>query len=64
MYFLLQAGLARVEKKSRWDAREKLAELEKLAEIQETAKKQRVNIWHYGDIESDEEENAPRRNRR
>lgn len=62
---MLEAGFARIEKKNRWDSKEKQAELDKLAEFQETAKKQRVNIWHYGDVESDEEDNAPaRRSRR
>ncbi|KAI5084373.1 hypothetical protein GOP47_0000542 [Adiantum capillus-veneris] len=58
---MLQAGYARVVKKNRWDPKEKQEELEKLAEFQETARKQRLNIWQYGDIESDEEDTAPAR---
>ena len=59
-----QAGFARAEKKNRWDPKEKQAELEKFVEFQEVAKKQRLNIWHYGDIGSDEEDNASSRGSR
>ncbi|MCO5577351.1 hypothetical protein L7F22_031180 [Adiantum nelumboides] len=62
---MLQAGYARIVKKNRWDPKEKQEELEKLGEFQEGARKQRLNIWQYGDFESDEEDNAPARpNRR
>lgn len=61
---MLQAGYARVVKKNRWDPKEKQDELEKLAEFQETARKQRLNIWQYGDIESDEDDTPSRPSRR
>lgn len=62
---MLEAGYARVEKKNRRDSKERQAELDRLAKHQETAKTQRLNIWQYGDVESDDEDNTPaRRGRR
>ncbi|KAG6481964.1 ribonuclease TUDOR 2-like [Zingiber officinale] len=56
---MLQEGLARLERKKRWDTRERKAALDNLEEFQEKAKKERLNIWQHGDVESDDEELAP-----
>ncbi|KAF6168723.1 hypothetical protein GIB67_013105 [Kingdonia uniflora] len=56
---MLEVGLARLERKKRWDSRERHTALDQLEEFQEKAKLQRLNIWRYGDINSDEEDSAP-----
>jgi staphylococcal nuclease domain-containing protein 1 len=58
--FIMQNGLARLEKLKRWDAPEKKEAFKKYEEFQDEAKKSRLNIWMYGDVESDEED-TPRR---
>jgi len=54
---LLLQGYARLEK-----SRDKSIKplLEKLGEAQDTAKKQHLGIWEYGDVGSDEEDKKPR----
>lgn len=62
MFFLceiFQEGLARVEKRSRWDKKEKQVALDALEKFQADAKKERIGIWQYGDVDSDHEETAP-----
>ncbi|XP_020254427.1 ribonuclease TUDOR 2-like [Asparagus officinalis] len=56
---LLQEGLARLERKNRWDTRERKSSLDNLEEFQDKAKKGRMGIWQYGDVQSDDEESAP-----
>ncbi|TVU29909.1 hypothetical protein EJB05_21500 [Eragrostis curvula] len=56
---MLEEGLARLERSKRWDTRERKAALQNLEQFQEKAKKERLRIWQYGDVESDEEEQAP-----
>ncbi|KAJ4756132.1 Nuclease domain-containing protein 1 [Rhynchospora pubera] len=56
---MLQEGFARLERKKRFDTRDKKAALEKLEEFQEKARKGRENIWQYGDIQSDDDESGP-----
>jgi staphylococcal nuclease domain-containing protein 1 len=53
---LLEAGLARLEKAGRGASKQKREALEALQEHQEVAKKERLNIWQYGDVGSDDEE--------
>ena len=55
----MQEGLARLERKKRWDTRERKAALDNLEEFQGKAKGDRLNIWQYGDVQSDDEESAP-----
>ena len=55
----LQEGLARLERSKRWDTRERKTALQNLEQFQEKAKKERLRIWQYGDVESDEDEQAP-----
>jgi staphylococcal nuclease domain-containing protein 1 len=38
---------------------ERKTALKNLEEFQEKAKKQRVGLWIYGDVDSDEDEQAP-----
>lgn len=55
----MQEGLAKLETRKRWTSREKKAALKSLKEFQEKAKKERLNIWQYGDVPSDDEDAAP-----
>lgn len=56
---MLKAGLARLEKRNRWDTNETRSALDNLEEFQEEAKRSRSGMWEYGDIQSDEEDSAP-----
>ncbi|KAL2939573.1 Ribonuclease TUDOR 1 [Bienertia sinuspersici] len=56
---MLKVGLARLEKLKRWDSKERKSAIDNLEEFQEEAKKGRIGMWQYGDIQSDEEDNAP-----
>jgi staphylococcal nuclease domain-containing protein 1 len=56
---LLKEGLARLEKRRKWERPEKQAVLDELEKHQEEARKDRLGMWEYGDIQSDEEDNAP-----
>ncbi|CAM0875371.1 unnamed protein product [Alopecurus aequalis] len=56
---MLEEGLARLERSKRWDTQERKAALQNLEEFQEKAKKVRVGLWQYGDVDSDEDEPAP-----
>lgn len=59
VYVYIQEGLARLERRKRFDTRDKKAALDKLEEFQEKARKERLNLWQYGDIQSDDEESGP-----
>ncbi|XP_071731814.1 ribonuclease TUDOR 2-like [Rutidosis leptorrhynchoides] len=54
---MLKGGLARLEKRKRWEAKEKQQILDELEKIQSEARTARLGMWEYGDIESDDEEN-------
>ncbi|KAF7052112.1 hypothetical protein CFC21_060257 [Triticum aestivum] len=56
---MLEEGLARLERGKRWDTKERKTALENLEQFQEKAKKERLRLWQYGDVESDEEDQAP-----
>ncbi|XP_044504152.1 ribonuclease TUDOR 1-like [Mangifera indica] len=56
---MLQEGLARVERRKRWEARDRQAALENLEKFQEEAKTGRLGMWQYGDVQSDDEDLAP-----
>ncbi|KAK1270898.1 hypothetical protein QJS04_geneDACA024967 [Acorus gramineus] len=56
---MLQEGLARLERRKRWDTRERKSAIDNLEEHQNKAKEGRLNIWQYGDVQSDEEDSAP-----
>lgn len=55
----LQEGLARLERKKRWDTKERQTALENLEEHQKTATESRLGIWQYGHVDSDDEESVP-----
>lgn len=56
---MLKEGLARIEKKRGWQPRDAKAAIEELEKQQEEAKKKRLGMWEYGDIQSDDEDNGP-----
>ncbi|VVB13566.1 unnamed protein product [Arabis nemorensis] len=58
---MLQGGIARLEKRKKWEHKDKLAVLNDLDKFQEEARKFRTGIWQYGDIESDDEDTGPAR---
>ncbi|XVF49480.1 hypothetical protein PTKIN_Ptkin04bG0016200 [Pterospermum kingtungense] len=53
---MLQEGLARLEKRKRYESKERKSVLDSLETFQNEAKTARRGIWHYGDVESDDEE--------
>ncbi|KAF9607540.1 hypothetical protein IFM89_036902 [Coptis chinensis] len=56
---MLEEGLARLERKKRWDTKERQMALDQLEEFQAKAKRERLKMWQYGDIQSDDEDSAP-----
>ncbi|KAL1203817.1 Ribonuclease TUDOR 2 [Cardamine amara subsp. amara] len=56
---MLQEGIARMEKRKRWEPKDKQAALDALEKFQEEARKSRTGIWQYGDIQSDDEDSGP-----
>ncbi|CAE6089755.1 unnamed protein product [Arabidopsis arenosa] len=58
---MLQEGIARMEKRKKWGHKDKQAALDALEKFQEEARKSRIGIWQYGDIESDDEDTGPAR---
>ncbi|PKA54817.1 hypothetical protein AXF42_Ash000652 [Apostasia shenzhenica] len=55
---MLQEGLARLERRRRWDKKERQAALDNLEEFQTKAKRERLKMWQYGDVQSDEDEDS------
>ncbi|CAN0915950.1 Ribonuclease TUDOR 2 [Linum grandiflorum] len=59
---LVQEGLARIEKKRKWDPRERQVALDNLEKFQDEARSGRRGMWVYGDVQSDDEdEGGPRK---
>ncbi|XP_050226106.1 ribonuclease TUDOR 1 [Mercurialis annua] len=58
---LLQEGLARLEKRKKWDSKDRQASFGILEKYQDEARSARRGMWEYGDIESDDEDVAPAR---
>ncbi|GLT83908.1 hypothetical protein SLE2022_021720 [Rubroshorea leprosula] len=56
---MLQEGLARMEKRKKWEPKDKQVALDNLEKFQNEAKTDRRGIWQYGDVESDDEETLP-----
>ena len=50
-----------MEKRRRFEHKDKQAALDALEKFQEEARKARTGIWQYGDVESDDEDTAPAR---
>ncbi|XWS51529.1 hypothetical protein CRYUN_Cryun12cG0183800 [Craigia yunnanensis] len=56
---MLQEGLARLEKRRKWEPKERKSVLNSLEDFQKEAKTARRGIWQYGDVESDDEDTLP-----
>ncbi|OMO52308.1 hypothetical protein COLO4_37280 [Corchorus olitorius] len=56
---MLQEGLARLEKRKRWEPKDRKSILDNLEAFQNEAKTARRGIWQYGDVESDDEDELP-----
>ncbi|CAI9773683.1 unnamed protein product [Fraxinus pennsylvanica] len=56
---MLQDGLARLEKRRRWESKDRQLAMDELEKFQTEARDKRLGMWEYGDIESDDEESAP-----
>ncbi|KAF5476474.1 hypothetical protein F2P56_003226 [Juglans regia] len=56
---MLQEGLARLEKRKKWENNERLLALDNLEKFQEEARSARRGMWQYGDIQSDDEDAVP-----
>ena len=54
-----QEGLARTEKRKKWDHKDRQLALDNLEKFQEEARTARRRMWQYGDIQSDDEDTAP-----
>lgn len=54
---MLKAGVARLEKRRRWEPKDKQVVLDELEKYQAEARTKRYGMWEYGDIQSDEEDN-------
>ncbi|MCD7458472.1 hypothetical protein HAX54_038347 [Datura stramonium] len=55
---LLKEGLARMEKRKRWEPKDKQQALDELEKYQTEARDKRLAMWEYGDVESDDEDSA------
>ncbi|KAI3463513.1 hypothetical protein Pfo_020176 [Paulownia fortunei] len=56
---MLQEGLARLEKRRRWEPKDRQQALDELEKFQTEAREKRLGMWEYGDIASDDEDMAP-----
>ncbi|XP_024973253.1 ribonuclease TUDOR 1-like [Cynara cardunculus var. scolymus] len=56
---MLKEGVARLEKRRRWEPKEKQEAMNELEKHQSEAHRQRLGMWEYGDIQSDDDENPP-----
>lgn len=54
----MQEGLGRLEKRRRGESAEKRESLDELEEYQEEACIQRLGMWEYGDVMSDDDDSA------
>ncbi|CAA3011936.1 staphylococcal nuclease domain-containing 1-like [Olea europaea subsp. europaea] len=56
---MLQDGLARLEKRRKWESKDRQLAMDELEKFQTEARDKRLRMWEYGDIESDDEDSAP-----
>ncbi|CAM8936825.1 unnamed protein product [Rhodiola kirilowii] len=56
---MLKEGLATLEKRRKWESKERKAAFDKLEKFQEEARVSRLRMWQYGDIQSDDDEVGP-----
>ncbi|KAJ0536778.1 putative micrococcal nuclease [Helianthus annuus] len=54
---MLKGGVARLEKRRRWEPKDRQQMLDELEKFQAEARTKRLGMWEYGDIESDDDEN-------
>lgn len=60
-FWLFQEGLARLEKRRRWEPKDKQQAMDELEKFQTEAREKRLGMWEYGDIASDDDEAPPLR---
>lgn len=58
-FSFFQDGLARLEKRRRWEPKDRQQALDELEKFQTEAREKRLGMWEYGDIASDDEDSAP-----
>ncbi|KAG6383090.1 hypothetical protein SASPL_157160 [Salvia splendens] len=58
---MLQEGLGRLEKRRRWEPKDKQQAMDELEKFQTEAREKRLGMWEYGDIASDDDEAPPLR---
>ncbi|KAL6570165.1 Translin-1 [Orobanche minor] len=56
---MLQEGLARLEKRHRFEPKDRQLAFDELEKYQTEAREKRVGMWEYGDIASDEDDSGP-----
>ncbi|KAL3835431.1 hypothetical protein ACJIZ3_010167 [Penstemon smallii] len=56
---MLQEGLARLEKRRRFEPKDRQLVLDELEKYQTEAREKRLGMWEYGDIASDDEDSGP-----
>jgi staphylococcal nuclease domain-containing protein 1 len=56
---MLQEGLGRLEKRRRFETKDRQLAFDELEKYQTEARGKRLGMWEYGDIASDDEDNAP-----
>ncbi|KAJ8752668.1 hypothetical protein K2173_005557 [Erythroxylum novogranatense] len=56
---MVQEGLARIEKRRKWEPKERQVALDNLEKFQDEARSGRCGMWVYGDVQSDDEDMAP-----
>ncbi|EPS63110.1 hypothetical protein M569_11676, partial [Genlisea aurea] len=55
---MLQEGLGRLEKKRKWEPKDRQVILDELEKYEAEARRNRLGMWEYGDIASDEEDSG------
>ncbi|KAL6493779.1 Translin-1 [Orobanche gracilis] len=56
---MLQEGLARLEKRHRFEPKDRQLAFDELEKYQTEAREKRLGMWEYGDIASDEDDSGP-----
>lgn len=56
---MLKEGLARLEKRRRWETKDRQQAFDELEKHQGEAREKRRGMWEYGDIQSDDEDSLP-----
>ncbi|XP_059645186.1 ribonuclease TUDOR 1-like [Cornus florida] len=56
---MLKDGVARLEKRKKWEPKDRQQAMDELEKYQSEARDKRLAMWEYGDIQSDDEETGP-----